>query len=90
VLLVADIAAEHARAVALALLDRVLEGAARPGADVLHLTYTAHEMAPFARDQGYDGPPFRWDEEDRLRRRARLDAVFFQLYGLDRAPRTTS
>ncbi len=41
-------------------------------------------MAAFARDEGYDGPPFRWDEEDRLRRRARLDAVFFHLYGLDR------
>jgi hypothetical protein len=40
-------------------------------------------MAPFARDQGYDGPPFPWDEEDRLRRRARLDALFFLLYGLD-------
>jgi hypothetical protein len=52
--------------------------------DVLHLTYTAHDMAGFARDQGYDGPPFRWDDEDRLRRRARLDAVFFHLYGLDR------
>jgi hypothetical protein len=52
--------------------------------DVLHLTYTAHDMAEFARDQGYDGPPFRWDEEDRLRRRARLDALFFHLYGLDR------
>jgi len=52
--------------------------------DALRLTYTAHDMAPFARDQGYDGPPFRWDEEDRLRRRARLDALFFHLYGLDR------
>jgi hypothetical protein len=52
--------------------------------DVLHLTYTAHDMEPFARDQGYQGPPFAWDEEDRLRRRARLDAVFFHLYGPDR------
>ncbi|MGH7116986.1 MAG: hypothetical protein ACREE9_21140 [Stellaceae bacterium] len=52
--------------------------------DVLHLTYTAHDMTPFARDQGYDGPPYRWDEGDRLRRRARLDALFFHLYGLDR------
>ena len=52
--------------------------------DVLHLTYTAHDMAPFARDQGYAGPPFAWDEEDRLRRRARLDAVFFHLYGVNR------
>ncbi|MEO9213810.1 MAG: hypothetical protein ABI242_11770 [Caulobacteraceae bacterium] len=52
--------------------------------DVLHLTYVADDMAGFARDQGYAGPPFAWDEEDRLRRRARLDAVFFHLYGLDR------
>ena len=52
--------------------------------DVLRLTYTARDMAGFARDQGFDGEPFAWDEEDRLRRRARLDAVFFQLYGLGR------
>lgn len=52
--------------------------------DVLHLTYNARDMAAFARDQGYEGPPFCWDEQDRLRRRARLDALFFHLYGLDR------
>ncbi len=39
---------------------------------VLELTYTAHDMAPFARDIGHvdeDGevlPPFRWDAERRL------------------------
>ena len=55
---------------------------------VLELTYTAHDMAPFARDLGYVdgtgavGPPFRWDEERRLRLRAKLDAVFFHLYGV--------
>ena len=27
---------------------------------VLRLTYTAHDMAPFARDLGYHGPPFIW------------------------------
>ena len=32
---------------------------------VLRLTYTAHDMAPFARDLGYDGPPFIWNEEER-------------------------
>jgi len=52
--------------------------------EVLVLTYTAHDLAPFARDQGYDGPLFAWDEEDRARRRARLDALFMLLYGLDR------
>jgi hypothetical protein len=52
--------------------------------DVLRLTYTAQDMAAFARDQGHEGLPFRWDEEDRLRRRARLDTLFFHLYGLDR------
>ena len=55
---------------------------------VLELTYTAHDMAPFARDLGYvDGtgdvkPPFVWNEERRLKLRAKLDAVFFHLYGV--------
>ena len=51
---------------------------------VLRLTYTAHDMAPFARDLGYDGPPFPWDEEERRHLRARLDALYFHLYGLNR------
>ena len=51
---------------------------------VLRLTYTAHDMAPFARDLGYDGPPFRWDEEERRHLRGRLDALYFHLYGLSR------
>lgn len=55
---------------------------------VLELTYTAHDMAPFARDMGYVDaagtvkPPFAWDEERRLVLRAKLDAVFFHLYGI--------
>lgn len=52
--------------------------------EVLRLTYTAHDLAPFARDLGYDGPPFVWDAEDRRHRMARLDALYFRLYGLDR------
>ena len=51
---------------------------------VLRLTYTAHDMAPFARDLGYDGQPFVWDEEERRHLRARLDALYFHLYGLGR------
>ena len=51
---------------------------------VLRLTYTAHDMRPFARDLGYDGEPFRWDAEERRHLRARLDALYFHLYGLSR------
>ena len=41
-------------------------------------------MAPFARDLGYDGPPFIWNEEKRRHLRARLDALYFHLYGLSK------
>ena len=50
---------------------------------VLRLTYTAHDLAPFARDLGYDGEPFEWNPEERRQLRARLDALYFHLYGLD-------
>jgi hypothetical protein len=49
---------------------------------VLELTYTAHDLEPFARDLGYTGQPFAWDEERRRHLRARLDALYFHLYGL--------
>ncbi len=52
--------------------------------EVLRLSYTAHDLAPFARDLGHDGPPFAWDPEDRRHRQARLDALYFRLYGLSR------
>jgi hypothetical protein len=51
---------------------------------VLRLSYTAHDLKPFAEDLGYQGAPFPWDAEERLHLRARLDALFFLLYGLDR------
>ena len=55
---------------------------------VLELTYTAHDMAAFACDLGHvdaDGevlPPFAWDEERRFALRAKLDALYFILYGV--------
>lgn len=49
---------------------------------ILELTYTAWDLEPFARDIGYDGPPFRWDPERRFLLRVELDAAFFHLYGL--------
>ena len=55
---------------------------------VLELTYTAHDMAPFARDMGHVDeagkvlPPFRWEPDRRLLLRAKLDALYFHLYGV--------
>ena len=55
---------------------------------VLELTYTAHDMAPFARNLGHVDetgqvkPPFIWNEDRRLHLRTKLDAVFFHLYGV--------
>ena len=51
---------------------------------VLELTYTAHDLAPFAQDMGFEGPPFPWDEERRWLIRSELDAAFFHLYKLSR------
>jgi hypothetical protein len=51
-------------------------------ARVLELVYTVWDMEPFARDHGWDGPPFVWDAERRALLRAELDAAFFHLYGL--------
>jgi hypothetical protein len=51
---------------------------------VLELVYTSWEMQPFARDCGYDGPPFAWDEERRFQLRCEVDAAFFHLYGIER------
>jgi hypothetical protein len=55
---------------------------------VLELTYTSHDMAPFAADLGFTDaagavrPPFAWDDARRAALRAKLDAVYFHLYGV--------
>ena len=49
---------------------------------VLRLTYVSEDMLPFARDMGFKGKPFVWDEDDRAHLRARLDALYFHLYGI--------
>ena len=55
---------------------------------MLRLTYTSHNMAPFARDMAKHLPkskhlttPVPWDEDERRHLRARLDALYFHLYG---------
>lgn len=51
---------------------------------VLELTFTSAALAPFARDLGYSGAPFPFDERRRGIVRAELDAYFARLYGLTR------
>lgn len=51
---------------------------------VLELTYTARSMAPFARDLGFHGAPFSWNEDRRALLRAELDAWYARAYGLTR------
>jgi hypothetical protein len=51
---------------------------------VLELTYTSHDLKPWAQDLGYDGPPFSFDPEPRALLRAELDAYYAHLYGLSR------
>lgn len=55
---------------------------------VLELTYTANDLAGFATDIGYLNDagkvkePFVWDKKRRLRLIAKLDALFFIMYGM--------
>lgn len=55
---------------------------------VLELTYTADDMAAVAEELDYvdrngnPKPPFAWDPDRRLYLRAKLDAVYFHLYGI--------
>ncbi len=51
---------------------------------VLELTYTAHDLTPFARDLGYEGDPYIWNVAERRQLRSRLDALYFHLYGLNK------
>lgn len=53
-------------------------------ARVLELVYTSNDIAPFAREAGYDGPPFVWEDDRRFELRCQLDAAYFHLYGIDR------
>ncbi len=52
---------------------------------VLELTYTAHDLKPFAEDLGCTGDPFFWDDSRRAGIRAELDAAFIHLYGIGEA-----
>ena len=49
---------------------------------ILELVYTAWDVQPFAKDCGFEGNPFTWNEDRRFQIRCELDAAFFYLYGL--------
>jgi len=51
---------------------------------VLELVFTSYRIAPFARDLGDTGLPFRWLPERREMLRAELDAAMMHVYGLER------
>lgn len=52
---------------------------------VLELTYTSQELQGFARNLGYEGEPYPWNEERRHRLTCELDAIYAEMYGLDRS-----
>lgn len=55
---------------------------------VLELTYTCQDMAHYAiamghtNNKGEPKPPFKWDEQRRAHLMAKLNAVYFNLYGV--------
>lgn len=52
---------------------------------VLELTYTSYELQGFARDLGYEDEPFEWNEERRHCLRSELDAIYAEMYALNRS-----
>ena len=52
---------------------------------VLELTYTANDLEGFARDLGYKGPPFHWEDFRRHALQCELDAIFAHMYHLNRS-----
>ena len=51
---------------------------------VVELTYTANDMASWARDMGHIGEPFTFEPARRAQLRAELDAWYARAYGLTR------
>jgi hypothetical protein len=51
---------------------------------VLKLTCTSEDMVPLAEATGFDEKIHKWNEAERAKLRAELDAAFFLLYGIER------
>jgi hypothetical protein len=52
---------------------------------VLELSYTSHQMRPYAEEMGDAGQPFRWSVTRRVLLRAEHDAAFMHIYGYTRS-----
>lgn len=52
---------------------------------VLELSYTSNRLAPYAREMGDVGRPFRWDPSRRAVLQAELDGAFMHIYGYSRS-----
>lgn len=51
----------------------------------LELSYVSEQLTGFARDLGYEGPPFPWNEHRRHCLQSELDAIFAHMYELSRS-----
>ena len=51
----------------------------------LKLSYVSEELTEFARNLGYEGSPFPWDEQHRHCLQSELDVIFAHMYGLNRS-----
>ena len=52
---------------------------------IFKLSYASEELSGFARDLGYEGPPFLWNELQRHCLKSEIDAIFAHMYGLMRS-----
>jgi hypothetical protein len=50
----------------------------------LQLVYTSYDAKGLARELGYSGQPFAWNETERFHLRCELDAIYGHVYGLSR------
>lgn len=48
----------------------------------LELVYTSYDLAYFAKDCGFKGDPYKWDEKVRNNLKAEIDAIYAIIYGL--------
>jgi hypothetical protein len=51
---------------------------------VIRLCYVSNSLKDFAAEYGYDGPPHKWDETERIHIVCELSAIYSHLYGIER------